>query len=76
MQTRLRRAGLALAIVSLLGMPSCITAALWDGQGGSSCHSTTDAEVVGRVLLTPFTLVLDAALICVYVGAHCGSACR
>ncbi len=74
MRTRTRRAGLAQAIVCLLGTPSCITAALWDGSG--SARRTSDAEVVGRVLLTPFTLALDAALLCVYAGAHCGSACR
>lgn len=76
MRTSSRRAGLVLALVCLLAVPSCVTAALWDDSCRSSCHRWSDLEVAGRVLLTPFALVADAVLISVYVGAHCGQACR
>jgi hypothetical protein len=77
MTTRTRRAGLVLALVCLLGTPSCVTAALWDEPCGRPSSTWSQGEVVGRVLLTPFTLMIDAVLISAYACGHgCGHGCR
>jgi hypothetical protein len=71
------RAGLALAFVCLLSTPSCVTAALWDDHH-ADCHGGwSQGAVVGRVLLTPFTLLIDGLIISAYVCAHSGcGGCR
>jgi hypothetical protein len=76
MSTKSRRAGLALALVCLLSTPSCVTAALWEEPCGRGYSSWSEGEVVGRVLLTPFTLMIDCVLISAYACAHSGHACR
>jgi fatty acid desaturase len=74
MNARTRRGSLALALACLLCLPSCVTAALWEGAGCRAGWS--DGEVAGRVLLTPFTLLLDAMLIGAEVCAHgCAHGC-
>jgi hypothetical protein len=71
------RAGIALAFVCLLSTPSCVTAALWEDH--RTCrygHGWSEAAVVGRVVLTPFTLLLDGLIISAYACASCGHCCR
>jgi len=70
MRTKTRWAGFALAFVCVLATPSCVTAALWD----EPCHghgAWDQGEVVGRVLLTPFTLMIDCVLLSAYACGHC-----
>lgn len=81
MNARSRRAGLALALVCLLATPSCVTAALWEPPCENQGYEWSEGEVVGRVLLTPFTLALDfillSAQVCAHSGSYCGGhACR
>lgn len=76
MTTASRRAGYALALVCLLSTPSCVTASLWQEPCGRGYSSWSEGEIVGRVLLTPFTLAIDAVLIGAWCCAHCSNGCR
>ena len=66
MNTKSRRAGLALALACVLATPSCVTAALWDKP--CSHHGWRQSEVVGRVLLSAYA--------CAQGCGHCGHGCR
>lgn len=70
MNARTRRAGLVLAFVCFLSTPSCVTAQLWEPHCGRSHDNWKAAEYIGRILLTPFTLAIDFALLCAQCDCH------
>jgi hypothetical protein len=74
MSARTARAGIVLAVLCLLCLPSCITASLWEDH--CQCGpGWTEADITWRAILTPLALLADAILISAYVccrgNCHC-----